>query len=90
MKLPAMDAVVGGIVAKELATRGRQQKFAETGHDELRSQRMQRSGRVPFFQRQVDHMMQGFYGSPRHGGNKNEASWKMLGIAPNMGHGPHA
>jgi len=54
MKLPAVDAVIigaggaGGIVAKELATRGlrvallergRQQKFAETGHDELRSQR---------------------------------------------------
>jgi len=46
--------------------------------------------KTPFFQMLVDHTMQGFYGSPRHGGNKNEASWKMLGIAPNMGHGPHA
>lgn len=54
MKLDPVDAVVigsgagGGVVAKELATngfrvalleRGRLQKYAETGHDELRSQR---------------------------------------------------
>ena len=28
----------------------------------------------------VNHTMQGFYGNPRHGGNKNWASWKMLGV----------
>ncbi|MEO8370554.1 MAG: FAD-dependent monooxygenase, partial [Candidatus Solibacter sp.] len=54
MKLPAVDVVVigaggaGGIVAEQLALRGmsvvllergRHQKFSETGHDELRSQR---------------------------------------------------
>ena len=54
MKLPPVDVVVvgagaaGGIVAEQLALaglqvalleRGRSQKFAETGHDELRSQR---------------------------------------------------
>jgi gluconate 2-dehydrogenase gamma chain len=33
-----------------------------------------------FFQMLVDHTMQGFYGSPKHGGNRGEASWKMLGI----------
>jgi gluconate 2-dehydrogenase gamma chain len=27
-----------------------------------------------------DHSMQGFYGSPRHGGNRNYASYKMLGL----------
>lgn len=35
---------------------------------------------TPFFNMVVDHTMQGFYGSPEHGGNKGEASWKMLGI----------
>lgn len=35
---------------------------------------------TPFFQTVVDHTMQGFYGSPEHGGNKDEASWKMLDI----------
>ena len=33
-----------------------------------------------FFNMVVDHTMQGFYGSPEHGGNRGEASWKMLGI----------
>ncbi len=26
------------------------------------------------------HTMQGFYGDPRHGGNRGEVSWKMLGL----------
>jgi gluconate 2-dehydrogenase gamma chain len=28
----------------------------------------------------VDQTMQGFYGDPRHGGNREGASWKMLAI----------
>ncbi|MBN1479602.1 gluconate 2-dehydrogenase subunit 3 family protein [candidate division KSB1 bacterium] len=31
-----------------------------------------------FFQLIRDHTMQGFYGSPRHGGNKNYLSYRML------------
>jgi len=31
-----------------------------------------------FFRIVVDHTMQGFYGDPRHGGNRNRASWAML------------
>jgi gluconate 2-dehydrogenase gamma chain len=42
-----------------------------------------------FFTMIVDHTMQGFYGSPRHGGNRNGASWKMLGIEEQMSYGPH-
>jgi gluconate 2-dehydrogenase gamma chain len=37
-----------------------------------------------FFSMVVDHTMQGFYGSPEHGGNRDEASWKMLGIVNEM------
>jgi len=33
-----------------------------------------------FFDLLVDHTMQGFYGDPRHGGNRDRASWKMLGL----------
>jgi hypothetical protein len=33
--------------------------------------------------------MQGFYGSPTHGGNRDEASWKMLGIQEIMGGHQH-
>jgi gluconate 2-dehydrogenase gamma chain len=34
----------------------------------------------PFFDLAVAHSMQGFYGSPRHGGNRDFASWRMLGL----------
>ena len=33
-----------------------------------------------FFDLVVSHTMQGFYGDPRHGGNRDRASWKMLGL----------
>jgi gluconate 2-dehydrogenase gamma chain len=33
-----------------------------------------------FFGLVLEHTMQGFYGDPRHGGNRNATSWKMLGI----------
>jgi gluconate 2-dehydrogenase gamma chain len=36
----------------------------------------------PFFALIRDHTMQGFYGDPRHGGNREYASWLMLGVPP--------
>jgi gluconate 2-dehydrogenase gamma chain len=33
-----------------------------------------------FFNLVVTHTMQGFYGNPRHGGNRDAVSWRMLGI----------
>ena len=33
-----------------------------------------------FFRRLRDYTMMGFYGDPRHGGNRRRASWKMLGV----------
>ena len=33
-----------------------------------------------FFSYVVDHTMQGFYGDPRHGGNRDAISWKMLNL----------
>ena len=33
-----------------------------------------------FFQMIRSHTMQGFYGSPRHGGNRNYASYRMMGL----------
>jgi gluconate 2-dehydrogenase gamma chain len=37
-------------------------------------------GSPDFFALVRDHTMQGYYGSPRHGGNRDAASWHMLGI----------
>lgn len=34
-----------------------------------------------FFAYVIDHTMQGFYGDPRHGGNREGVSWKMLGLS---------
>jgi len=42
-----------------------------------------------FFQLVIDHTMQGYYGSPSHGGNRDEASWKMLDIQDMMGGHKH-
>jgi gluconate 2-dehydrogenase gamma chain len=33
-----------------------------------------------FFRLLRDHTMMGFYGDPRHGGNKERVSWRMLGV----------
>jgi gluconate 2-dehydrogenase gamma chain len=37
-------------------------------------------GPAGFFRLVVSHTMQGFYGSPRHGGNRDYVSYKILGI----------
>jgi gluconate 2-dehydrogenase gamma chain len=37
-------------------------------------------GHKTFFDLIVSHSMQGFYGSPRHGGNREAVSWRMLGV----------
>ena len=37
-------------------------------------------GKSPFFTLVVTHTMQGYYASPRHGGNREFASWRMLGV----------
>jgi gluconate 2-dehydrogenase gamma chain len=34
----------------------------------------------PFFELVLAHTRQGFYGDPRHGGNRNRVSWKMVGL----------
>jgi gluconate 2-dehydrogenase gamma chain len=34
----------------------------------------------PFFELVRAHTMQGYYGSPRHGGNRDAVSWRMLGL----------
>ena len=33
-----------------------------------------------FFELVLNHTMQSFYGSPRHGGNRDAVSWRMLGV----------
>jgi gluconate 2-dehydrogenase gamma chain len=35
----------------------------------------------PFFNLVRNHTLEGYYGSPRHGGNRDAVSWRMLGLA---------
>lgn len=39
-----------------------------------------KSSSSEFFTLLVDHTMQGYYGDPRHGGNREGTSWRMLGL----------
>jgi gluconate 2-dehydrogenase gamma chain len=41
----------------------------------------QKISSTDFFSMVVGHTMQGFYGDPRHGGNREGMSWKMLGLS---------
>ena len=42
----------------------------------------------PFFTLLVTHTMEGFYGHPRHGGNKDRVGWQVLGYpGPSFPHG---
>jgi gluconate 2-dehydrogenase gamma chain len=34
-----------------------------------------------FFDLLLNHAMQGYYGDPRHGGNRDHTSWKMVGLS---------
>jgi gluconate 2-dehydrogenase gamma chain len=34
-----------------------------------------------FFELVRKHTFEGYYGSPRHGGNRDAISWQMLGLA---------
>lgn len=34
----------------------------------------------PFFSLLIEHTMEGFYGDPRHGGNRDRVGWKVIGF----------
>ncbi len=34
------------------------------------------------FEMVLNHTMQGFFGNPRHGGNRDYASWRLVGVPP--------
>ena len=36
--------------------------------------------RSAFFSLLLEHTMQGFYGDPRHGGNRDRVGWKLIGF----------
>ena len=70
--LMAADRLAGGAFA-ELSPERREELLRE----------MERNPATrPFFDLLVTHAMQGFYADPRHGGNRDFVSWRMLGLPP--------
>ena len=52
--------------------------LAQTQQFEIASD-LERQNR-PFFELVRNHTLEGYYGSPRHGGNRDAQSWRMLGL----------
>ena len=62
-------------------------KFVSVGSDHqaailqtLQSGHSRRESRHEFFGLLWRHIMEGYYGDPSHGGNRDGASWKMIGF----------
>ena len=55
--------------------------FAEASADQQRqiAVSLEKESRT-FFELVREHTMEGYYGSPRHGGNRDAVSWRMLGL----------
>jgi gluconate 2-dehydrogenase gamma chain len=71
-----------GIAAADAASRKKSGKpFADLAADQQTEvlAELEESAK-PFFELILAHTRQGFYGDPRHGGNRNMVSWKMLGL----------
>lgn len=53
-------------------------EMMEANHEKLKNWSSVRP--AGFFNMVVNHTMQGFYGAPRHGGNRNYISYRLLSI----------
>lgn len=61
------------------------QRFGVALHEATPAQQLQiavalEKQEPAFFNLLRSHTMQGYYGSPRHGGNRDAVSWRMLGL----------
>lgn len=51
-----------------------------SSEQQLATVRMLEQKNRRFFELLRSHTMEGYYGSPRHGGNRDAVSWRMLGL----------
>jgi gluconate 2-dehydrogenase gamma chain len=61
-----------------LAPEQRDEVLRALEKDQAPGETWKRTSAKEFFDLVVSHTMQGFYGDPRHGGNRERVSWKML------------
>jgi gluconate 2-dehydrogenase gamma chain len=77
------DTYKAGIAQVDAMSRGR---LGQAFVDAIPAQQLQivtalEQENRTFFELLRQHTMEGYYGSPRHGGNRDAASWRMLGLA---------
>ena len=81
--LRALDATarrVHGRGVAELAPETRSTLLASIERGDVPADLWSPDGAKAFFELVLSHTRMGFYGDPRHGGNRDRVSWKMLGI----------
>ena len=71
---------LGGKPFTDLAPEDRVKILAALEKNEAPGETWKKIPASQFFALIVDHTLQGFYGDPRHGGNRDGISWKMLAI----------
>jgi gluconate 2-dehydrogenase gamma chain len=71
-----------GLAGVDRASRAKfGKRFAELGPDQQTQALIEvEENSREFFDLILAHTRQGFYGDPRHGGNRNRVSWKMVGL----------
>jgi gluconate 2-dehydrogenase gamma chain len=72
---------LGGARFADLATEKQLAVLIALEKNEAPGEVWKRRSARNFFDLVVNHTLQGFYGDPRHGGNREGASWKMLGLS---------
>ncbi len=55
--------------------------LTELEKDEVPQEIWKKPRAQAFFEMVLSHTMEGYYGDPRHGGNRDHASWKMVGLS---------
>jgi len=71
--LEQADAISGNRFGRNLAAASAPQQVEIVSAIERQNRK--------FFDLVRSHTLEGYYGSPRHGGNRDAASWRMLGLA---------
>jgi gluconate 2-dehydrogenase gamma chain len=71
--LEQADAISRVRFGRDLAALSAPQQVEITGAIERQNRK--------FFELVRSHTLEGYYGSPRHGGNRDAVSWRMLGLA---------
>lgn len=77
------DKYVGGLkMADGLSLKEFGRRFALLdSKDQLRIVSVIERTDREFFEMVRSHTLEGYYGAPRHGGNRDAVSWRMLGLA---------